>query len=200
MIQVEDKKKAFTLVELLIAISIFSIFGVIFANLMIYTLASVATLTEKSFFVNERSIALQAIDQDMSYAATLSSADGDEFTISSEGFSNSADHRVVTYNLTQDGEFYDFTRKTYDPSDLTTPLREITIFSQIASSETGFPKIEYEDDSGTRFTTANNVALTAAQLTSVNKVILTLYRNYTTYKDQISGENEFIFTIYKPTN
>ena len=199
MMQLKESKRAFTLLELLIAMSIFSIFGIIFANLMIYTLATVATLTEKSFFVNERSIALKAIAQDMSYAASLSSAYGNEFTINSEGFNDSAEHRIVTYNLIQSGSSYDFIRKTYDPSDLTTVLTEIKIFSQIASSEAGFPKIEYQDESGTKFTTANDVALTATQLESVNKIVLTLYRNYTTYRDQKSGENEFVFTIYKPT-
>ncbi|MEO0794798.1 MAG: prepilin-type N-terminal cleavage/methylation domain-containing protein [Verrucomicrobiota bacterium] len=186
----KKKAKGFTLPELLIAMAIFSIFGVIFSRVMIESAVTIQMLTEKIFFIDERQQAATAADLDMSFGGELDEAKDKTFTVSNSEFS-------VVYSLNQNGTLYELVRTIYDVEDSSKVISTMVVVDKIVPSGTAFPAFHYYNGSGTQLTTTTS-GLAAGSVGEVSTIQVALDRNYSRFRDATSGYDHLILSLYNP--
>ncbi|GEM_PF-5109460 len=192
----KKKNAGFSVIELVMAMSIALTLTVMLTTVLIGSLRSIYALTEKSFFASERRMVAQRVDHDMSYGTVLSAASNESFTLE-------LIDETITYELIQTGNHFDLVREVFDPSDLVNPLQSNKIMQKLVADAAVRPVFAYLNDSRIVLPPNATGDLSAAQTESAKYIEFSLNRSYLDSANskhaQSSQRKTFSFHLYDPT-
>ncbi|WP_309382491.1 PulJ/GspJ family protein [Cerasicoccus frondis] len=184
------RRKGFTLVELLIALAIFSFFGLMFFKVTIESAITIQMLTEKMFYIHERQLTASASDIDMSYSGTLETAE-DKYV------AFTTDELTIEYSLEETGDKYQLVRQTFYSDEPASIKSKFVLVDDIKSIDIGYPIFNFYDQDNQQIT-APVTGLGASAIKKVKTIQVVLDRTYTRLRDVSSGYDNLVFTQYNP--